>query len=72
MNNNEEGKKNDTIKYIIHNNNYETTILNKVSKKSEKEEKSRTRWVKFTYVGKNEIDHKITPISKSLSKPKTL
>lgn len=57
MNNNEKVKENDTIKHIIrNNNNYDTAILNKVSRtKNEQAEKKKNakKTVKFTYVGKN-------------------
>jgi len=51
MNNTEKRKENDKIKQILHNNKYNTAILNIVSRtKNEQEykkEKSQTRWVKF-------------------------
>jgi hypothetical protein len=46
------------IKKILHNNKYDTAILNKVSREITKKEqeyekgKSRTRWVKVIYFGK--------------------
>jgi hypothetical protein len=56
MNNTEKGKENDTIKPIIHNNKYDSAILNLFSRtKNEKEykkEKSQTRCVKSIYVEK--------------------
>jgi len=51
MNNTEQGKENNTIKQIIHNNKYDAAILNVFSRtKNEQEYKkegSKTRWVKF-------------------------
>jgi ribosomal protein S4 len=58
MKDTEKQNKKDIIKKNLHNNKYDTPILNKVSReitKKEQEygkEKSRTRWVKVMYVGK--------------------
>jgi len=45
-----------TIKQIIQNNKYDTSILNEVQRSREKQEKeqniNKTKWASFTYVGK--------------------
>jgi len=79
MNNTEKGKENDTVKQILHNNKYDTAVLNIVSRtKNEqecKQEKSQTRWVKFVYVEKQtKFFTKLFKNSnrKMSSRPKTL
>jgi hypothetical protein len=46
-------KEMNTIKQIVENNKYETSILNKIRNKRGKQEKdNRKKWAKFTYTGK--------------------
>jgi hypothetical protein len=50
-------KETDTIKQIIHNNKYNTSILNRIcnnkkQKQGYKQENQNQRWVKFTYIGR--------------------
>ena len=50
-------KEYDTIKQILHNNKYDVKILEKITPTSdtqtqERKEKTKTKWAKFTYVGR--------------------
>jgi hypothetical protein len=41
-----------TIKHILHNNNYDVSILERFSKTDHKVKHSTNKWAKFTYIGK--------------------
>jgi len=45
-------KENNAIKHILHNNKYDTYILNRFTKTEPKEKHYTTKCAKFTYVGK--------------------
>jgi hypothetical protein len=45
-------KEHNTIKHILHNNKYDTSILNVFTKTENKRKQNKNKWAKFTYVGK--------------------
>jgi len=55
LNHPQKQKEIDTVKQIIHNNKYNTSILNRVGKNAkqrQRHEHANQKWVKFTYIGR--------------------
>jgi hypothetical protein len=40
------------LKQILHNNKYNTTVLNKITNKKQEQDNQNTKWAKFTYIRK--------------------